>query len=142
MEGVFSFFLESIFLGWVLLLLLRHHVASPLWQGAWDVVFAVSSLLLALLFGVAVGNVVSGVPLDEQGYFQGLLEWRLSPYALLMGLFSVAILALHGANYLAGKTSGLVQARARALGRMLWYPTAVLVLALGAATYVVHPLMA
>jgi cytochrome d ubiquinol oxidase subunit II len=145
--GFSGFYLALVIVLWLLMtrgigIELRHHVPSPLWQGAWDVVFAVSSLLLALLFGVAVGNVISGVPLDEQGYFQGLFEWMLNPYALLMGLFSVSILALHGANYLAGKTSGLVQARARALGRALWYPTSALVLALGAATYVVHPLMA
>src|SRR3954453_16439044 len=58
-----------------------------------------------------------------------------------MGLFSVTILALHGANYLARKTTGMVQQRAQSLRRALLYPMAVLVLALGAATYVAHPLL-
>jgi len=145
--GFSGFYLALVIVLWLLMgrgigIELRHHIADPLWQGAWDVVFAVSSFLLAFLFGVAVGNVISGVPLNEQGYFQGLFEWMLNPYALLMGLFSVVILALHGANYLAGKTTGTVQQRAQSLRRVLWYPTAAMVLALGAATFVAHPLLA
>jgi cytochrome d ubiquinol oxidase subunit II len=145
--GFSGFYLALVIVLWLLMgrgiaIELRHHIASPLWQGACDVVFAISSLLLALLFGVAVGNVISGVPLNEQGYFQGLFEWMLNPYALLMGVFSVTILALHAANYLAAKTTGMVQQRAQSLGAVLWYPTAGLVLALGVATFMVHPLMA
>jgi cytochrome d ubiquinol oxidase subunit II len=98
----------------------RHHIADPLWRGAWDVIFSISSLLLAVLYGVAIGNVATGVPINAQGYFQGLFEWMLNPYALLMGLFSLVILAMHGAVYLCVKADGAVQARARSLAARLW----------------------
>ena len=78
----------------------RHHLSDPLWRAAWDLIFSISSLLLAVLYGVAVGNVLTGVPINDQGYFQGLFDWMLNPYALLLGLFSVVILAAHGAAYL------------------------------------------
>jgi cytochrome bd ubiquinol oxidase subunit II len=82
--GFSGFYLALVIVLWLLMgrgigIELRHHLADPLWQQAWDVVFAVSSLLLAFLYGVAVGNVVSGVPLNEEGYFQGLLS-RLWPF--------------------------------------------------------------
>jgi cytochrome bd ubiquinol oxidase subunit II len=119
----------------------RHHVADPLWQGAWDVIFSLSSLLLAGLYGVAVGNVVTGAPLNEQGYFQGLFEWMLNPYALLMGLFSLTILLAHGAHYLSVKTTGALQARTRVLSARLWPVLVALAVAVTLATFAVRPLM-
>jgi cytochrome d ubiquinol oxidase subunit II len=119
----------------------RHHVADPLWQGAWDVVFSLSSLLLAVLYGVAVGNVVTGAPLNEQGYFQGLFEWMLNPYALLMGLLSLAILLAQGADYVSVKTTGAVQTRARVLSGRLWPVLVALAVAVTLATFAVRPLM-
>ena len=117
----------------------RHHVQDPLWRGAWDVVFWLSSLLLALLYGVAVGNVVGGVPFDARGYFQGLFEWMLNPYALVMGVFSLVVLAWHGAHYLCLKTEGDVYARAHRLAAALWTLTTILAVVLTAATFAVRP---
>ncbi len=117
----------------------RHHITDPLWQGTCDVIFSVSSMLLCLLYGVAVGNVVSGVPLNAQGYFQGLFEWMLNPYALLMGFFSLVILVVHGAQYLAVKADGPLQERAQRLAGGLWLPTVILAVVLTAATFGVRP---
>jgi cytochrome d ubiquinol oxidase subunit II len=144
--GFSGFYLPLMMVLWLLMgrgvaIEFRHHVADPLWRGFWDVIFSVSSLLLAILYGVAVGNVLSGVPLNAQGYFQGLFAWMLNPYALLMGAFSVVILALHGANYLALKTTGTLQERARAERAFLWYLVAGVGVVLTAATFVVHPAM-
>jgi len=117
----------------------RHHIQDPLWRGAWDVVFWLSSFLLALLYGVAAGNVVAGVPFDARGYFQGLFEWLLNPYALLMGLFSLVILSWHGAHYLCVKAEGHLYERAHWLARALWGLTALLAVALTAATFAARP---
>jgi cytochrome bd ubiquinol oxidase subunit II len=84
------------------------------WRTTWDVVFFGSSLALALLLGVAFGNVVSGVPLNAAGQLViGSLLDVLQPFALLFGLVTVAMLALYGAVFLDLKTEGGVQARAR-----------------------------
>lgn len=144
--GFSGFYLPLVIVLWLLMgrgiaIEFRHHVQDPLWQGAWDAVFSVSSLLLAVVYGVAVGNVITGVPIDESGYFQGLFEWMLNPYALLMGAFSAVILSVHGAGYLAVRTDGALRERARRLAGALWSPAAALALVLTAATFTVRPEM-
>src|SRR2546430_2412758 len=90
---------------------------SPAWRGFWDRVFGVASLLLALLLGVAFGNIAHGVPIDAAHNIRFSLVDLLHPYALLVGVTAVAMLTQHGAIYLALKTEGDLQARARrALG--------------------------
>jgi len=142
--GFSGFYLPLMIVLWLLMgrgiaLEFRHHIADPLWQGAWDVVFSVSSLLLALLYGVAVGNVVTGVPIDDHGYFTGLFGWMLNPYALVMGIFSLALLMLHGAYFLCVKTDGPVQARAGDAAARLWGVVAVLAVVLTVATFTLRP---
>ncbi len=91
----------------------RSQRPSPTWRSAWDVSFSLSSLLLALLLGVAFGAVVSGVPLGpDQEIRTNLLE-LLTPFALLVGLATVAMFAMHGAIYLIMKTEGDLQARCK-----------------------------
>jgi cytochrome d ubiquinol oxidase subunit II len=81
------------------------------WRGAWDLSFAVSSAVATLLFGVAVGNVMLGIPLSKMGDFTGALPDLLNPYALLVGLFAVSLFAMHGSIYLHMKTEGELQRR-------------------------------
>src|SRR3954452_1429587 len=78
---------------------LRHQIDHPLWRAACDAVFALSSAALALVFGVALGNVVRGVPLGSDGYFHLPLFQILNWYALLIGVFGLSVLAGHGANF-------------------------------------------
>jgi cytochrome d ubiquinol oxidase subunit II len=112
---------------------------SPRWRGWWDTVFALASLLLALLLGVAFGNIARGVPIDAQHNVRFSLVDALHPYALLVGVTAVAMLALHGAIYLAMKTEGDLAARARrALGPLSVAFVALVVLT-GAATAVFAP---
>lgn len=134
--GFSGFYLPLIMVLWLLMarglsLEWRANVDNPLWRSAADALFSVSSILLAAVFGIAVGNVVNGVPVNRQGYYQGLFGWILNPYALLLGVFSVVALAIHGANWLALKTDGPVQQRARLVSARLW---PVLVLLTAAAT--------
>ncbi len=86
---------------------------SPRWRSGWDIVFFLTSLGLALLLGVAFGNVISGVPLNERGDIQVNLFQLLTPFALLVGVTTVAMFALHGAIFLTLKTDGELQARIR-----------------------------
>jgi cytochrome d ubiquinol oxidase subunit II len=91
----------------------RGKIGSSRWRRVWDWAFFVGSLLAALLFGVAVGNAMIGIPLDEAGNFTGTLRGQLTPYTLLVGLFTVATLAMHGALFLYLKTEGELQQRLR-----------------------------
>jgi cytochrome d ubiquinol oxidase subunit II len=89
----------------------RSKEASPRWRSAWDTVFWAASVGLALLLGVAFGNVLSGVPLDQNGNISASLIDLLTPFALLVGVTTVAMFATHGAIYLTMKTEGELHAR-------------------------------
>ena len=139
-----GFYLALMIVLWLLLLRglgieFRHQVESDLWHHAWDVTFSLASLLLALLFGVALGNVLLGVPLEADGEFRGTFVLMLNPFAALGGLLSVAVLMMHGAAWIALKAEGEVQARARRFARRLWWPAMALVAAMVAASFVVRP---
>lgn len=88
---------------------------SPRWRATWDWVFFGSSLGITVLLGVALANVLRGVALDADGNMFIDLVDLLSPYALLVGVAGVAMLALHGAIYLTLKTDGELLERLRRL---------------------------
>jgi cytochrome bd ubiquinol oxidase subunit II len=124
------------------------HINDALWRSAWDFVFAASNLLLAILFGTALGNVIRGVPLDETGMFSmslftdfrtsghvGILDW----YTLSVAVFATVLLAAHGATYLRLKTVGLVHERSERLARRLWLVAAALFFVVSLETDVVRP---
>lgn len=126
----------------------RSHVENPLWRSFWDVVFGGSSGLLALLFGVALGNVVRGVPLDSGkpltlAFFTsftpfgevGLLDY----YTVSVGLFALVALLAHGAAFLAFRTDGELRARARRTERRLWVVAAALFALVSVETAFVRP---
>jgi cytochrome d ubiquinol oxidase subunit II len=79
---------------------------SPGWRQFWDVSFSVSSILSALLIGVALGNVALGVPLDGNHEYTGTFFSLLHPYALLVGITTVSLFMMHGAIYVVMKTEG------------------------------------
>lgn len=89
----------------------RGKSASPTWRNIWDFFFFVGSLLATFLFGVAIGNIMAGIPLDQNMEFTGTLLDLLRPYPLLVGAFAVATFAMHGAIYLYLKTEGQLQQR-------------------------------
>lgn len=96
----------------------RGKVDSSRWKRIWDVGFFASSLLAALLFGVAVGNAIVGIPLDEAGEYTGGFLDLLGPYPVLVGLLTVALFAMHGAIFLFLKTEGRVRDR---LAPWIWH---------------------
>ncbi len=76
------------------------------WRQFWDVAFSLGSFVSSLLIGVAMGNIVRGIPLDQDHEFVGTFLGLLNPYSLLMGITTVLLFAMHGAIYLAMKTDG------------------------------------
>lgn len=108
----------------------RSKVPDPRWRAAWDWALFVSGLVPALVFGVAMGNVLLGVPFHFDDtlriFYEGGLFGLLTPFALLCGLVSVSMLVMHGAGMLAMKTSGEIAARARRYGSIAALGTAVL----------------
>jgi cytochrome d ubiquinol oxidase subunit II len=116
---VFSGFYLALML--VLLVLMLRAVAfefrskqeSPRWRSAWDIVFSLSSIAAAILFGVALGNILRGIPLDENFLYADSFLALLNPYALLIGVLSLAMFAYHGALYVVLKAPGELEQRAR-----------------------------
>ena len=124
------------------------HIGDPLWQSLWDFVFVLANLLLAILFGVAAGNLARGVPLDKDGNFSmafftnfgvrgqvGLLDW----YTISVAIFAVVILAAHGATYLMQKTEGLVHDRSAKFAKYLWAAEVPLFIAIAVESWVIRP---
>jgi cytochrome bd ubiquinol oxidase subunit II len=130
-----------LFMGRALGIEMHHYMREPLWDQFWNVIFAVSSSMLALFLGVALGNVIRGVPLNEDGRFflalwtnfqvgeqNGILDW----YTILVGLAAVAALAYHAALWLHWRTDSGVQERVTTAIPLLF----VLLLVLWTATIV------
>lgn len=101
------------------------------WRRMWDVAYSVSSIGLALLLGVLLGNVLQGIPLEADHTFRGSWLGFLNPYALLVGLTGLALFTVHGAIYLALKTRGRLFVRVQVL---LWRAVAAFVLLFIATT--------
>ena len=97
---------------------------SAAWRSSWDWALFIGGAVPALIFGVAVGNVLQGVPFEltsdlfsrYEGSFYAKFLGLLNPFALLTGIVSLAMLVTHGAAWLSLKTEGNVAARARAIG--------------------------
>jgi cytochrome d ubiquinol oxidase subunit II len=98
----------------------------------WDLVTA--SVIPPLLLGIALGNVMRGLPLDLAGRYDGAFLNLFNPYALLIGVLTVVLFAMHGALYLEGRTDGAMQLRVRKWIVPLWCAFAVLHVAAAFAT--------
>ena len=130
-----GFYLPLMMVLWLLIMRatgieLRHQLKNPMWHSFWDFCFSLASVLLAIFFGAALGNVIRGVPLDATGYFfeplwtdfrvsnnTGILDW----FTVLSGVVAFFALAIHGANYLALKTEGEMNQRARKVVKFGWF---------------------
>jgi cytochrome d ubiquinol oxidase subunit II len=151
-----GFYLPLIIVLWLLMIRglsieLRGHIESPVWASFWDGMFFLGSSLLAVFYGVALGNVVRGVPIGEDGYFFQALWTNLSPtnpepgildwYTILTGLLALAALVVHGASWVAVKTEGGLNARARRARRIGWVTLVVVTAIATAATFSLSPEM-
>jgi cytochrome d ubiquinol oxidase subunit II len=132
--GFSGFYLPLVMALWLLILRglsieMRSHEKNFLWRSFWDGLLFFSSALMAVVLGAALGCIIRGVPLNQTGFFEGPLftDFRVSAhpgvldwYTVLVGLFALCTLALHGALYLYWKTAGPVQQRCRAIAPYLW----------------------
>jgi cytochrome d ubiquinol oxidase subunit II len=148
-----GFYLPLMIMLWLLILRgigieLRMHLDSPVWRGLFDGSFAIASLLPAVFYGAALGNVIRGVPLQPDGYFflplwtdwnvgdqPGILDW----YTVIAGLVALTALTLHGAYYIALKTTGELNARARRTAQYVWPALVALTVISLAATLYIRP---
>lgn len=109
------------------------------WRNSWDWALFIGGFVPALIFGVAVGNVLQGVPFrlngDLQIFYEGSFFGLLNPFALLCGILSVTMLTMHGAAWLVLKTDGVIQARARAYGSVAALLTVILYIVAGAISW-------
>lgn len=148
-----GFYLPLMIILWLLMLRaigieFRHHLQNPMWKSFWDVTFSVASILLAIFFGAALGNVVRGVPLNADGYFfeplwttftvvpeAGILDW----FTVIMGIVAFVTLTAHGGNFIAMKTDGELQNRAREFATVAWLATLMTSVVALIATSIIRP---
>jgi cytochrome d ubiquinol oxidase subunit II len=105
------------------------------WEGA----FVVGSFLPALLYGVALGNVVVGIPLDNTMNYTGTFFTLLRPFPLAVGLLGLTAFLLQGSTYAAMKVGGTVQEKARKIAKTLFFPYKILLLLVFVLTIVYMP---
>jgi len=153
-----GFYLPLMMVLWLLMLRgigieLGAHMENPVWRGFFDVIFSVSSILLCIFFGAALGNVVRGVPLAQDQYFfeplwtnfrvnygtagtnNGILDW----YTVMTGVIALVTLTAHGSLYVATKTEDDLNRRARTVAMWAW-PVQLLLTFLGLiATVSIRP---
>ena len=152
-SGFSGFYLPLMMVLWLLILRgtsieFRNHVLSRVWDPFWDFLFCGSSLLLAVFFGAALGNVVRGVPLDASGYFfeplwtdfrlgevTGILDW----YTITVGVLALLVLMMHGSLWVRMKTTGNVNQRAGRIASQTWWGVVALTLVVTAITFRIQP---
>ena len=126
-----GFYLALILVLWLLILRglsmeLRSQINNSLWSSFWDSTLSFASVMIAIVLGAALGNLLRGVPVSEDGYFfvalwtnldvgtlPGILDW----YTVSVGVFALVMLIVHGANYIAFKTEGEVQNRSQKISK-------------------------
>jgi cytochrome d ubiquinol oxidase subunit II len=148
-----GFYLPLMMVLWLLMVRgisieFRNHIDNPAWKPFWDAGFALSSLLLAVFFGAALGNVVRGVPIDQSGDFflplwtdfqpdaqPGVLDW----YTVLVGVLALAALTLHGALWVRYRTGGDLNLRSGRLARYSLYAVVALTAVTTIASFRIQP---
>ncbi|HEX4203212.1 MAG TPA: cytochrome d ubiquinol oxidase subunit II [Ktedonobacteraceae bacterium] len=151
-----GFYLALMIVLWLLIgrgiaVELRSRIHYLLWSSFWDSIFFISSALLTIFFGVAMANVLRGVPLDQHAAFfealwtdfnpyssnPGILDW----YTILVGLLACSTIIMHGANYITVKTEGPVHLRTHKIAIYSWIATVVLAILATIATFSVQPII-
>jgi cytochrome bd ubiquinol oxidase subunit II len=148
-----GFYLPLMMVLWLLMLRaigveFRTHISDGIWASFFDGIFSIGSLLLAVFYGAALGNVVRGVPLGPDHYFflplwtnwgigvhPGVLDW----YTVLSGVVALVALCVHGANYLVVKNEGELNQRARKTSLVLTPVLFLLTVVSLVATLSIHP---
>lgn len=151
--AAFPFVFATVFSGFYLAMILvlfgliirtvsiefRYQLNSPTWNKVWDLCFGVGSILTSILLGVAIGNILRGIPLDAQSNFAGSFFSLLNPYALLMGLLTLALFTWHGANFLTISSEDSLKQTAAAWSRKVWAVLFALVIVVSIWSFIASP---
>lgn len=105
------------------------------WRSTWSWTLTIGSVLAPLLFGVGIGDLLAGLPIDADGDFTGSFLDLLTPYGLFFGVTLLLLCLLHGATFLSIRSTGIVLERAQAVARRLSIPAAVLIVGYVIWTY-------
>jgi len=150
-----GFYLALIMVLWLLMLRgismeFRHQIQNKLWKTFWDKTLMISSVIMAIVFGAVLGNILRGVPIGSDGYFfvpfwtnfrtgsnPGIIDW----FTLTFGIYFLFILMVHGANYIALKTEGELQDRARKLSKKFMWVVLIFTLIIPFLTAIAQPAM-
>ncbi len=119
----------------------RGKVDCPVWRRLFDWMFGIGSLLPALLLGVALGNILRGIPLNETYTFTGSFLGLLNPYAILIGLLTLSLFIMHGAIYMAIKTVGDLQSRMQGWANGAWMTSVILYVLATISTFFAAPFL-
>ncbi|MBL8192609.1 MAG: cytochrome d ubiquinol oxidase subunit II [Blastocatellia bacterium] len=148
-----GFYLPLMMVVWLLIfracgIEFRMHLNNSLWQQFFDAVFSISSLLITIFLGAALGNVIRGVAIDKTGYFfaplwtnfltggsPGIIDW----YTLLTAILATIVLTTHGSLYVVLKTESEINLRTRKLIKILWPLQIILSIVCLAATFFIRP---
>jgi cytochrome d ubiquinol oxidase subunit II len=117
----------------------RNKVGSTSWKKIWDRAFGLGSLLPAVLFGVAFGNILKGIPVDASKNFTGNFLTLLNPYSVLIGILSLVMFTMHGAIYLSNKTGEKLKERNIKYAFRLWIVFIILYILCSALTIIFIP---
>lgn len=150
-----GFYLAFFILLWILILRglsieLRGQVENALWTNFWDKVFFWASVLMALVFGLALGNLLRGLPIGADHNFflplwtnfmpsenPGIFDW----FTLAIALLSLVTISSHGASYLAMKTDGLINTRSRSIAHLTSWVVVILIVVAMILTRLIYPEM-
>ncbi len=115
---------------------------NPSWRNMWDWAIFAGSAIPSLLWGVALANIIRGVPIDENMNYAGGFFNLLNPYALACGIASLSIFTLHGAVFLTLKTKGELQEKTMSIAKKAWAPATLLSLIFSVYTFIETDLFA
>lgn len=119
----------------------RSKIEDKSWRKFWDYSFGIGSLVPSILFGVAIGNILRGIPIDDRGMFTGSFLGLLNPYSILIGLLSCITFLMHGAIYLSMKSEGAQKNKAIKIASTAWYGFVLLYLAATLSSMLTSPFL-
>lgn len=114
---------------------------SPLWRKNWDKAFCAASILIAFGTGILLGNLIQGIPLDENKEFVGSLLDFVGIYPILFGITTIALFAMHGSIYLVMKTEGTLQKKIKSWSKKCIHSFIICYFILTFATFYFAPYM-
>jgi cytochrome d ubiquinol oxidase subunit II len=110
------------------------------WRKTWDISYCISSAMIAFLLGVVLGNVLMGIPIDANGNFTGSILYFLNPYAIMVGITTLALFMMHGAIFLVMKTESRLYAKLTIMVKntTIFFAISILLLSFYTLLYVPH----